>query len=247
MTWIVATVLLALLLPLLTRGSYTKLLQSSWQWTGVLALGLAIQVALEVVEVPESRFHDVGYGALVASYVLLLGFCGANLVRRGMGIVFLGIFLNALVITVNQGMPVDLPDAWRDEGPVETTVKHHEQTDDDRLLVLNDIVPVPGPWQTVVSFGDLIMTVGLLDVAFHASRRRRATRRPSTAPSERSSPALADDDRAPHGPGNGTGADADAVVPRWRVEHSVGGRDVAMRDDPPERFHDASVVEVAGR
>jgi hypothetical protein len=248
MSWIAATVVLALAVPLLTGGSFTRLVHGSWQWGGVLALGLAIQIGLEVVDLPESRWHDVGFGLLVASYVMILGFCGANLWRRGMGIVFVGIALNAFVVTVNQGMPVDLPQSWRDEGPVETTVKHHEQRPDDRFLVLTDIVPVPGPWRTVVSFGDLIMTVGLLDVAFHASRRtRRSTRRP-TEPTDTT--AAGAPPREASGAETGaqpTGADADAVVPRWRADDSVGAGELPVRDDPPERFHDASVVEVTGR
>ncbi|HEX5616367.1 MAG TPA: DUF5317 domain-containing protein [Acidimicrobiia bacterium] len=247
MSWIVVTVALALLVPLVTRGSLTRLVMSSWQWPGMLALGLAIQVVLEVVDLPESRWHDVGFGALVASYVLILGFCGANLARRGMGVVLLGIALNALVIALNQGMPVDLPGSWRDDGPVTTTVKHHEQTSDDRLLVLTDIVPVPGPWHTVVSFGDLIMTVGLVDVAFHASRRTRrgAHRRPAPAPGVEAS--IRESTGETPTTNDPPVADADAVVPRWRVEESANGREPAVGDDPPERFHDAAVVEVTGR
>ena len=247
MSWIVVTVALALLVPLVTRGSLTRLVMSSWHWGAMLALGLGLQIVLEVVDLPESRWHDIGFGALVASYVLILGFCGANLARRGMGIVFLGIALNALVIVVNQGMPVDLPESWRDDGPVETTVKHHAQGPDDRLLVLTDVVPVPGPAQTVVSFGDLIMTVGLVDVAFHASRRTRRGSRRRTSSIESGS-----GDRRPGGDDatiaiDAPTADVDAVVPRWRVDDSADGSEVAVGDDAPERFHDASVVQVTGR
>lgn len=176
-------VVLAMVVPLFTRGSYARLGSVRWPWATLLVLGFGIQVALDVLDLPDDRMHDLGFGALVASYVLIIGWCAANLLKRGMSIVLLGVALNALVITVNQGMPVDVPPAWERDHPVEATVKHHPQGPDDRLVALGDIIVLPPPFDTVLSFGDLIMMVGLVDVTFHASRRprRRAARRPAAS------------------------------------------------------------------
>jgi hypothetical protein len=252
MTWIVATVALALLVPLVTRGSYSRLLRTRWRWGALLLGGLAIQVVLEVVDVPEERWHDVGFGLLVASYVLLLAFCAANLVHRGMGVVLIGVALNAIAITANQGMPVDAPADWLEDHPVTETIKHHPQGDDDVLLGISDIVPVPGPWPTVVSFGDLVMTVGLVDVAYHASRRGRRgadARLGGTAP-QRDEPDrdLGGSGRTggPGTPDDDTGSLGDLLfgeVP----DSATGDGELLVRDAAPQGIHDPPVVEVPGR
>ena len=89
---------------------------------------------------PRQYWHSVGFGLLVASYVLILGFCARNLVLRGMSIVLIGIACNALVITLNQGMPVKFPPEWRNESWAQATVKHHPQQPGEQLLFLSDII-----------------------------------------------------------------------------------------------------------
>jgi hypothetical protein len=172
-------IVVALVIPLLTRGSYGRLFGVRWRFGVVLFAGLAIQIALEYVTIPRAHWHDIGFGLLVASYVFILAFAARNLVLRGMGIVFIGIACNALVITLNQGMPVKIPAEWRDKTWTQATVKHHPQQPDDKLRVLSDIIVLKSPFDSVLSFGDLILAVGLCDVAYNASRKPRI-RRPRT-------------------------------------------------------------------
>jgi Family of unknown function (DUF5317) len=167
----------AALIPLLTGGSYARLFRMEIHWTWLLGLGLAIQLGLEYVTMPREYWHSWGYGLLVASYVLILAFCSRNLVKRGMGIVLLGIACNALVIGLNQGMPVKLPAGYADKTIAITTVKHHLQTPGEQLLILSDIIILKRPYDVVMSFGDLILAVGLCDVAYHASRNPRKRRK----------------------------------------------------------------------
>jgi len=169
-------VLAALLVPALTRGSYSRLTEG-WRVFPLLVAGFALQASIDFFPIPEERWHDLGFGALVASYVLVLGFCAGNLLKRGMGVVLIGIACNALVITLNQGMPVNVPDDWARSGGIETTIKHHPQEPGDRLTALGDVIVLRAPTETALSFGDLIMVAGLLDAAYHASRRRRSRRR----------------------------------------------------------------------
>ncbi len=166
-------VVVAPLIPLVTRGSYIRLLDVRWRLRSALFIGLTIQILLEYVTIPRAHWHDLGFGLLVASYVLILAFAARNLVLRGMGIVLIGIACNALVITLNQGMPVKFPAEWAGKPWAQATVKHHPQQPDDKLRFLSDIIVLQRPIESVMSFGDLILVVGLFDVAYHASRKRR--------------------------------------------------------------------------
>ena len=57
-----------------------------------------------------------------------------------MSIVLIGIACNALVIVLNQGMPVKLPPDWRNQTWTQATVKHHPQQPGEKLLILSDII-----------------------------------------------------------------------------------------------------------
>ncbi len=164
-------IVLALAIPAVTRGSYVRMLGVRWHFGSVLFLGLAVQIGLEFVTIPREHWHDVGYGLLVASYVLILAFAARNLVLRGMGIVLIGIACNATVITLNQGMPFKVPSEWQNKSWTQPSVKHHPQQHDDKLRFLSDIIVLKGPFDSVISFGDLILAVGLCDVAYNASRK----------------------------------------------------------------------------
>lgn len=136
----------------------------------VLAAGLALQ--------PLSG--RAGGGAqtvlIVGSYVLLVAFALGNVAVVGMWLVAAGIGLNLAVIAVNGGMPVR-PSALRAAGLVEAgrsagvalPAKHHLERPSDRLVVLADILPVR-PLREVVSFGDVVLAVGVADVVAHLLR-----------------------------------------------------------------------------
>jgi hypothetical protein len=227
----------AALIPLLTRGSYKRLLRTEIHWGWLLAAGLGIQLVLEYVTMPRQYWHGYGFGLLVASYVLILAFCARNLVLRGMGIVLIGIASNALVIGLNQGMPVKFPPEWRNQTWTEATVKHHPQSSDDRLLVLSDIIILKEPYDVVFSFGDLIIAVGICDVSYNASRnprkRRRRARRASEARERASAAPPPDtidlDAPAPASPNDGLPDPFAAREPDPRVE--AHGAPSAYTDD----------------
>jgi hypothetical protein len=168
-------VLAAALVPLLTRGSYRRLAEAPWRWGGLLALGLGLQILLDTHLIHRSSYHSVGFGILVASYVLLVGFCAGNLLVRGMAVVLIGVALNGFIVTIDQGMPVRIPPDWQQDH-VAATVKHHPRVAGDHLLSLTDII-VLRKLDAIVSFGDLIIAFGLVDVSFWASRRARRSPR----------------------------------------------------------------------
>lgn len=106
---------------------------------------LAAGVALQLLD---------SSAALTLSYAALLLFAVANLRFPGVGLLATGLFLNALVVSVNGGMPVHDGDPW-------LSGKHHMETSADRLTFLGDRFPVP-PLGEVVSVGDIVLAVGLV-------------------------------------------------------------------------------------
>jgi hypothetical protein len=176
--WLLAlTLVAAVLVVVITFGSFSQL--SRLRVTGVWLLfaGLAVQIALEFVEIPRAEFDTTGYGLLMLSYAFILAFCLANVFSRGFGIIAIGIAMNTLVIGLNQGMPTiaigNDEQGNRVREPVERTVKHRPERDGDLLKILDDRIVFPDPLDTVVSFGDLVVAVGICELAYYASRRRR--------------------------------------------------------------------------
>ena len=176
MSFLGLVVLVAALVPVLTGGSYRRLADAPWRWGGLLALGLGLQLLLDTGVIPRSSWHNVGFGILVASYVILVGFCAGNVLVRGMAVVLIGVALNGFVVTIDQGMPVRIPPDWqRGQNAISATVKHHPREPGDHLLVLTDII-VLRRLNAIISFGDLIIAFGLVDATYWASRRARRSR-----------------------------------------------------------------------
>ncbi len=174
---LVVTVAAAVLLVIVTWGDFRELTRLQITGVWLLIAGVAIQVALEFVDLDADQIDTVGYGLLMVSYALILSFCLANVSIRGFGVIAVGLGLNALVIGLNQGMPTiaigNNARGERVEKPVELTVKHRPQSNDDLLGFLDDRILFPEPLDTVVSFGDLVMAVGICELAYYGTRRHR--------------------------------------------------------------------------
>lgn len=149
---------------------------------GALGAAVVLQALPVLIDVGDAT----ALACILGSYALLLAFTAANLRLVGMPVVLLGLVLNIAVITLNAGMPVraealltverDL--AAADLAAVDFGAKRHLETGEDRLAFLGDVVPVRVLGE-VLSFGDLILAVGIADVVFRllgptaAVRRRR--------------------------------------------------------------------------
>jgi len=174
---LVLTIVVAGIIVLVTRGDPRRLagLKISGVW--LLFVGLAIQIVIEFVDLPKNQIETLGYGLLMASYGFILSFCFVNLSIRGFGVIAVGIGLNALVIGLNQGMPTAAigNDAAgnRVEKPIEQSVKHRPESDSDLLGVLGDKIVLPEPFDEVLSAGDLVIAVGICELAYFSTRRRR--------------------------------------------------------------------------
>jgi hypothetical protein len=177
MVLVVGTVILVVCAVALTGGSFSRVGRLRLRALWLLVGAFVAQVVLEFVGLPEARYDDVGFGLLLATYLMILAFCWLNRRVSGMLVVTIGVCLNVLVITLNQGMPTK-DDVVERNGrtvhvPIERTVKHRPAEDDDLLPFLGDELTVPGFERQQFSIGDIVIAIGVADVCFEASRRPR--------------------------------------------------------------------------
>lgn len=163
--WFTAiTVVVGALIGLALGGRPRHLPEHTFHAWPFLLLGLAIQVFVEA-----RAASSIGVALSVLSYVLLLVFAALNLRLAGMGVVMVGMFMNVVPIAVNDGMPVRpaaLVDAHLTASPaaaqfVRLRGERHVEKPDDNITFLGDIIPIP-PMHQVVSFGDLVLSIGII-------------------------------------------------------------------------------------
>ena len=142
-------------------------------WPGLLPVGVLLEAAAGHWGLPGGSWP-----AMVIGGACLLGFALRNLVLTGMGIVAVGLLANLTVIGLDRGMPVE-PAALVSAGlssaatlpAVRYGPSHHAEGPDDRLVFLDDRLPVP-PFHVVVSLGDLVLAAGVADVVAHLLQAR---------------------------------------------------------------------------
>jgi hypothetical protein len=185
MWYTLVAVAVGLVAGLLAGGRFGNLATRDFRGWALLPVGVVVQLVPDLVGAAE----DAAFVFLAASYACLALFALLNLHVVGMAVVTVGLVLNLAPVLANEGMPVRAEAAvaariidWDEIGRIEFDPKHHLETPDDRFMVLADIIPVR-PLREVLSFGDLVMAVGIADVLFRllkpaGARRRRARPRP---------------------------------------------------------------------
>lgn len=163
--WFTAiTVAVGALVGLALGGRPRHLPEHTFHALPFLLLGLLIQVFVEA-----RGASSIGVALAVLSYVLLLVFGALNFRLAGMGVVMVGMVMNLFPIAINDGMPVRpaaLVDAHLaiDAERVEFVVlrgERHVEKPKDHLTFLGDIIPIR-PLHQVVSFGDLVLSMGII-------------------------------------------------------------------------------------
>jgi hypothetical protein len=183
----VIAVAVGVVIGLLRGGSFSNLAEKPFRAIPLLMLGIGLQVVTEVTHLP----NTVDMIAVLVSYAALALFAALNLQLAGMGVVAIGLVLNIIPISVNQGMPIKASALVRSglyarESDIHHTRfggKRHLAGPDDHLVFLGDILP---DWlfHEVLSFGDLTMSAGIAAVACNlllATRRRTSDAPASTA------------------------------------------------------------------
>lgn len=116
-------------------------------------------------------------GLLVVAYGCLAAFAAANVALVGTAVVLVGLVANLAVAAANGAMPVRAEALAAAGLPAEgLRAGRRLEGPDDRWTVLGGVVPVR-PLAEVVSIGDVVVAVGLGNVARHLvrpPRRRRA-------------------------------------------------------------------------
>lgn len=187
MLLIVSVLVIAVVLGYLAGGRLRSLEHLRLRWWWLAPLGLLMQLA-------PLPFHghldkQVSVGLLIASYPILLAFVGRNIRLPGLPLMFIGLSMNLLVISVNDGMPVSrhaleasgqgnlLQDLIHHGG-----AKHHLAGPGDVLLPLADVIAIGYPIRQVVSAGDLVVYAGLVWLIVAVMRRRPRETAPAPPP-----------------------------------------------------------------
>jgi len=161
---LVSSVALGGIAGLLLQGDWRNLrdVRISWWPLALLALGLrllALAVGLPV------WIH-------VIAILLVVGVATRNWRIAGAPLIALGSALNAIVIMVNGGMPVDTSAAVEVGAlTLANDALHHPLGPETRLSWLADVLPM-GLFRAVYSVGDVIIAAGGFWIPFAILRRR---------------------------------------------------------------------------
>jgi hypothetical protein len=167
----VAGVTAGLVLGLIRGGRFAHLASSSPRWLPAAAVALIVLAATRSGVGGES-------GLLVAAaLVALVAVSLRNLHMGGTGVIAVGLLVNLVPLVANGGTPVDA--AALAEVGIDTIVLDEHLLDSQHLAddhtvaaALSSRIPIR-PLGTVVSFGDLIATLGLAALANNLVRQRR--------------------------------------------------------------------------
>jgi hypothetical protein len=153
----------------------------------VIPLGLALQL-IPIPQAADGPGRYLPFVTLLLSFLLVGAAVLSNWRLRGFPAVLLGVLLNLIPITVNQGMPVSARAVVQSGGsvadvPRELGAKHHLERPEDAVTFLADVIAIRRPFRAVVSVGDLVMWLGagwFLTFAMLGSPRRES--RPDRVP-----------------------------------------------------------------
>ena len=168
---LIGGIILGLVFGLLSGGRIGNLGSIHLRWVGLLATAVVIRFATEILlEANVAIVDALRLPILATGFGLLLAGLWVNRAYPGLGLAFVGILLNGLVIVINGGhMPI-----WQTSleiagfTPDDVTSALHivlEGTPEDffaNLLIFGDVIPIPIPVvRNVASIGDLFLTLGL--------------------------------------------------------------------------------------
>jgi Family of unknown function (DUF5317) len=171
----------------LTGGNLGRLASIRVRGTWVPVVALAIQVLITtVIRDGHEELHKAVH---TATYVFIGAFLWSNRRLPGVKVIGLGAFLNALVITVNDGQMAASRTAERLAGlHLGAGFENSAPLTHPHLLWLGDVIPWPGPLPNVLSIGDCLIYIGTL-ILLHRVCRRPAdpavVLTPATEPSVR--------------------------------------------------------------
>src|SRR6266550_4195673 len=154
MSPILLVLVVAVLIGLVTRGSFRNFERLHVHWWGLALGGVALQL-LPVPTIGALNPEIAGTAMLVASYVLLLGFLTVNRWVPAAGAMAVGLLLNLVVVASDGG-----------------AAKHHHADGEDLFVPLGDVIPIPEPAGVVLSIGDVLLYAGMAWFVIQVMRGR---------------------------------------------------------------------------
>ena len=151
---------------------------------------LAVGAALNAASVLASG--DLATLALAGSLTALLWFAAGNRAITGVAVIGVGLLLHLVALGVHGGMPVRAEALVRagvvdsvDDAAAALDPPHRLETSRDPLPILGDVIPLAAT-QEVLSFGDLVVVLGVADAVRDLARRRTRPARQADAITEAS-------------------------------------------------------------
>ena len=160
---LVSSVALGVAAALLLGGNWKNLAAIRLAWWPLLAVAMVLRIAGLAI--------PVGVPIYLMAIVAVAIVAARNAALPGASLVAVGSLLNAVVITANDGMPVDpIAAAAANARTLFNDQLHVATSPDTRLPFLSDVIPLP-IFRNVYSIGDVLIAAGGFWLPFRWLRR----------------------------------------------------------------------------
>lgn len=161
MIFVLLVAVVAAVYGLVRGGSLDTLATTHFRFVWVLIVSLVVQVGFDIWN-PAWLTETGDLVVLVLTNMAVAAFLLLNWNLPGMWLAAAGLLLNALVITLNQGMPVSQEAAdLAGYGDLSALGIKHEILGSNTVLPwIADVIPVPG-LKKILSIGDLFLAAGI--------------------------------------------------------------------------------------
>lgn len=163
-------IVISLIVGFLRKGNLKALASLKLKFGWVFPVLLIIQLIVFSLQ-NDLKFLGQASGYIyIIVYIVGLVFLFMNRHHKGFFLIWIGVLLNFIVITLNGGrMPVSIESAsvldpsFIDAIKNELYAKHSALTAETKLGFLGDIIPLSNPYPRtqVISIGDVVMNIGI--------------------------------------------------------------------------------------
>jgi hypothetical protein len=163
-------IIISLIVGFLRKGNLRALSHLKLKWGWVFPVLLLTQIFVFTFQNDIPFLGQASDSIYIVVYIVGLVFLFMNRHHKGFNLIWIGVFLNFIVMVVNGGrMPVSVEaSAVLDPGYIQALKdglygKHAILTEATKLGFLGDIIPLsdPYPRTQIISIGDVIMNIGI--------------------------------------------------------------------------------------